>query len=82
MLDISEATQIIAKELPNSPIQTHIVYNGLYVFRVRHPTPGEEDLDPFYSVNTQTGAFAEFSIITDGDMSTVISLFQKASLGS
>lgn len=82
MLDISKAKEIMANELPNSPIQTYIVYNELFVFRVRHPNPGEEDLDPFYSVNMNTGDFAEFSIITDGDIRTVTALFQKASLGS
>lgn len=82
MLDITEATRIVEKEIPDSPIQSHILYRDLYVFRVRHPHPGEEDLDPFYSVNTATGAFAEFSIITDGDIREVTTLFQKASLGS
>ena len=82
MLDISEAKLIMEKQLPDSPIQSYILYKGLYVFRVRHPNPGEEDLDPFYSVDITTGAFAEFSIITDGDIREVTTLFQKASLGS
>lgn len=32
-------------------------------------------MDPFYSVDIQTGEFRDFSIITDGDISEINNLF-------
>lgn len=78
MLDINEATKVIKKNIPDGKIQAMITYNDLYIFQVFTDRPFEEEMDPFYSVNQQTGEFRDFSIITDGDPAKVVSLFKAA----
>lgn len=77
MIKPDEATKIIKKNLPNGKIQKSVVYKDLYLFQVFRDAPGEEQVDPFYSVNQKTGEFKEFSIITDGNISEVNDLFEK-----
>jgi hypothetical protein len=78
MLDIKEATKIVNKALPGDPINTYVEYENLFIFQVFSKRPMEEQMDPFYSVNRETGEFRDFSIITDGNISEINSLFQQA----
>ena len=78
MLDIKEATKIVQKALPGWKIQAHVDYKNLYLFQVFSNEPEEEEFDPFFSVNKETGEFSDFSIITDGNTSEIISLFVEA----
>ena len=36
-------------------------------------------MDPFYSVNINTGEFRDFSILTDGDIGEITNLFNSKS---
>lgn len=78
MPDLLEATQIVRNNIPNGKIQCWIIYRDLYLFQVFTDLPFEEDMDPFYSVNMNTGEFKDFSIITDGDIAEITSLFENA----
>lgn len=79
MLDINQATEIVKNQLPNGKIQARVVYRDLYLFQVFGDDPLEGQMDPFYSVNKETGEFSEFSLLTDGDISEVVSLFKETS---
>lgn len=78
MVDIKTAEQIVKKAIPDGAIQAYIEYKGLYVFQVFTTDPGEEELDPFYSVNQKTGEFRDFSVLTDGNMRDISRLFYEA----
>ena len=73
-----EAYDIVKKDVPFGKIQACVEYNGLYLFQVFDSRPGEEEMDPFYSVNKDTRELKEFSLFTDGDMTQVVSLFKQA----
>lgn len=77
MLNVREATVIAHENHPDGDIQTVVVYKGLYLFRIFNDNPGEQEMDPFFSVDMETGEFKEFSILTDGDISEVTSLFTE-----
>lgn len=78
MLNSNDAKKIINENLPGWRIQSFITYNGLYVFKVYNDDPLEGEMDPFYSVNMHTGEFRDFSVITDGDIDEIFSLFKEA----
>lgn len=75
MLDINQAIDVVKSKNPDGSIQSAIEYNGLYVFMVFGDDELEGQMDSFYSVDIQTGEFRDFSIITDGDISEINSLF-------
>lgn len=75
MLSSREAINIVNKAIPGGTIKAWVVYKNLFLFQVFTLNPYEEDQDPFYSVNMNTGEFLEFSVITDGDISEISSLF-------
>lgn len=74
MLNSAEALAQVKKTLPEVKIQTWTEYRQLYLVRVKYPYPGEEDFDPFFSVNKVTGEIRDFSVITDGDLSEISAL--------
>jgi hypothetical protein len=78
MLSSADATKIVRREFPEGKIQAWIVYKDLYLFKIFSKDPGEEELDPFYSVDKDTGEFRDFSIIADGNINEVLDLFEKA----
>lgn len=78
MLSINDAKKIAKKNIPDGRIISFIVYNGLYVFKVFTDDEYEGQMDPFYSVNIETGEFRDFSILTDGDFDQLIDMFLKA----
>lgn len=75
MLDKNQAEAALKQALPTARIQDSIKYRNVYLFRVHLPSPGEEDYDPFFSVDEQTGEVRDFSVITDGDISEIAALF-------
>lgn len=42
-------------------------YENLWLFKIDLGLYGEEGMDPFVSVNKETGELAEFSVVTDAD---------------
>lgn len=78
MLDQSTAQKRLKKALPNGKVQAVVTYKDLYLFQVFDDDPDEGEYDPFYSVNRQTGEVREFSILTDGDISEITTLFLEA----
>lgn len=75
MLSPQEATLITKRSLPDGQIQKVIRHEGLYIFQIFTKNVFEEELDPFYSVNCETGDFREFSILTDGNIEKLTALF-------
>lgn len=78
MLNLKDAEVLIKKAIPGGKIQASVVYRNLYLFQVFTLNPGEETMDPFYSVNRQTGEVRDFSVLTDGDLSEITILFLAA----
>ena len=78
MLSIKQAVNTVKKTLPDGRIDSMIVYNGLYIFKVFTEDELEGQMDPFYSVNIETGEFRDFSIITDGNISEIVKLFNES----
>lgn len=78
MLNIQDATKIVSENYPGGKIQNYVSYKNLYLFQIFNDNPFEEEMDPFFSVNRETGDFKEFSILTDGDTSEIVSLFEEA----
>lgn len=76
-VNLRQAMDIIRKQLPGAKIEAQITYQNFYIFRVLRNEPGEENFDPFYSVDQRTGEFRDFSILTDGVGSEVVKLFDK-----
>lgn len=81
MLSKSEAISIAKKAIPEGRVDTVVEYKDLYLLQIFEDRPGEEDMDPYYSVNRSSGEFRDFSIITDGDPSEIADLFIKAKQG-
>ncbi len=78
MFNLDKATDVVKKTFPEGKITSNIEYKNLYIFQVFNPFPGEEGMDPFFSVNKQTGEIRDFSIITDGDTRELTKLFLEA----
>lgn len=81
MLNIEQATKIVRKTFPEGKILSSIDYKNVYIFKIYLPLPEEEGMDPFFSVNKQTGEFRDFSILTDGDITEITELFIKTEKG-
>lgn len=80
MLSIKQAVRIVQKNLPTWRIESAILYKNSYVFKVFNDDELEGAMDPFYSVNAETGEFRDFSIITDGDIREIARLFNEHDL--
>ena len=78
MLSVKQAVNIVKNNIPTGNIESMIIYNGLYVFKVFVDDELEGQMDPFYSVNMKTGEFRDFSIITDGNTSEIVKLFNES----
>lgn len=78
-VSLQKAINIVKKNIPNGKIDASIRYRDLYLFKVFIDNGFEKDMDPFYSVNINTGEFRDFSILTDGDTGEIINLFNSKS---
>jgi hypothetical protein len=78
-VNLEKAIGIVKKNIPEGKIDAHIRYHDLYLFRVFMDNGLEKGMDPFYSVNVNTGEFRDFSILTDGDIDEILDLFNSDS---
>ena len=78
-VSLQKAINIVKKNIPNGKIDASIRYRDLYLFKVFIDNGFEKDMDPFYSVNINSGEFRDFSILTDGDTGEIINLFNSKS---
>lgn len=78
-VSLQNAINIVKKNIPNGKIDAAIRYRDLYLFKVFIDNGFEKEMDPFYSVNINTGEFRDFSILTDGDTGEIINLFNSKS---
>lgn len=78
-VSLQNAIDIVKKNIPNGKIDASIRYRDLYLFKVFIDNGFEKDMDPFYSVNINTGEFRDFSILTDGVTGEIINLFNSKS---
>lgn len=71
MLTEIEARVIAMKNVaPGSKFVQSETYKNFYIFLIIGPDPVEGKLDPFFSVDKETGAFRDFSI-TDGGLELI-----------
>lgn len=77
MLNIDDATRLAKVAYPAGRIQKHVEYRDLFVFQIFSDLPGEEEMDPYFSVDRNTGEFKDFSIFTDADPEEITALFTK-----
>lgn len=78
MLSLEEASKKVLEHLPDGTINASIKWNDNYLFSVYTSDPIEGELDPFYAVNVETGAFSGFSIVGDEDTSGILEAFETA----
>lgn len=78
-VSLQKAINIVKKNIPNGKIDASIRYRDLYLFKVFIDNGFEKEMDPFYSVNINTGEFRDFSILTDGDIGEITNLFNYKS---
>lgn len=78
-VSLQKAINIVKKNIPNGKIEASIRYRDLYLFKVFIDNGFEKEMDPFYSVNINTGEFRDFSILTDGDIGEITNLFNSKS---
>lgn len=78
-VSLQKAINIVKKNIPNGKIDASIRYRDLYLFKVFIDNGFENEMDPFYSVNINTGEFRDFSILTDGDIGEITNLFNSKS---
>lgn len=78
-VSLQKAINIVKKNIPNGKIDASIRYRDLYLFKVFIDNGFEKEMDPFYSVNINTGEFRDFSILTDGDIGEITNLFSSKS---
>lgn len=79
MLTETDARRIAHEAIPEGRIETIVAYRDLYLLQIFIDEDAEEgQMDPFYSVNQQTGELRDFSIINDGDITEITSLFLAA----
>lgn len=71
---LSKAKAQEAIKILGLPVKAWVQYKDVYLFRVEFPFEGEEDFDPFFSVDVNTGEVREFSVLTDGDLSEIAAL--------
>lgn len=61
-ISLEEAEQLVLKNLPEgSKVVGKVDYQGMYLFLAPSPDPFEGYLDPFFSVDPETGYFRDFS---------------------
>ena len=76
MLSKADATAVINKNISGADIQGLIEYQNLYVFKVFTDDPDEGQFDPFYSVDQETGTFAEFPLFLQDNIPAIIDAFE------
>lgn len=62
MLDEAAAIEVVKTKAPNVSFTGPVQHEGYFIFCVPNPDPVEGSMDPFYSVNSISGAFESFSL--------------------
>lgn len=63
----SEALKIAMKHMaPGSKHIMTVEHNNLFIFQINGPDEVEGDLDPFFSVDKNTGVFSDFYLADGG----------------
>lgn len=63
----SEALKIAMKYMaPGSKFIKSVTYKNFFIFHINGPDPVEGDLDPFFSVDKNTGEFSDFYLADGG----------------
>lgn len=70
-LSLFDAMAAFKNFYPEASILSWTIYHNLYLFRVRRFEVGEEDWDPFFSVNIADGEVREFSVLADGNLNDI-----------
>lgn len=80
MLSFEDASKIVEQNAPGK-IKAAVKYKKLYIFQVIDDDDEVEgSMDPFYSVDSESGAFSDFSILTDIDISEFANLMKNHNL--
>lgn len=78
MFNEIQAKMLVEKEHPGSKAEVCVKYKDLYLVRIKHADPDEQNYDPFFSVDPNTGEVRDFSVITDGNILEISDLFTRA----
>jgi len=78
MLSETEARDVLLESIPDATIEAVVKYQGLYLFRIRRQDEGEENYDPFFTVDPVTAVVQDFDVMNDGDISEIARLFEEA----
>lgn len=80
MLSFEDASKIIEQNALGK-IKAAVKYKKLYIFQViDDDDEAEGPMDPFYSVDSESGAFSDFSVLTDIDISEFADLMENDNL--
>jgi hypothetical protein len=78
MLNIEEARTRIATYPGVAQVRAAVEYGDVYLLRVEFLASGEQNYDPFFTVDKETGAVNEFSVLHDGNIGEITMLFLAA----
>lgn len=81
MLTKDQAAIKFKKVLPDREIRAIVPYKNVYLVKAFSNVPFEEEMDPFFFVDKETGAIGEFSVLTDGDPKEIGEAFAQANQG-
>jgi len=77
VISLQEASTIIKQNIVDGSINAAIKWEDNWLFSVYTSDIDEGELDPFYAVNRETGAFSGFSIVGDQDTSGILEAFSE-----
>lgn len=63
MISVEKAKQIVRDNLPYCKIEQVFPYKGQYIILASTSDSLEGNMDPFYSVDMETGKFKDFPIL-------------------
>jgi len=81
MLNELEALASFKQSYSSTTPKKIITFNGLFlIFAPRKGDPMEGDMDPYYSVDMNTGEARDYSIYRDGHAAEIVQMFVEAPL--
>jgi len=78
VININSAIRIVKQNIPEGVIKSYVIYKNLYIFIVFTPDLYEGQMDPYYSVDINTGEFRDFPYLQPHIFAEVMALFEKA----
>lgn len=77
MLSRTEAKDLLTFKYPGVRVESGVSFDDVWVFRAFLPLGGgEENMNPFLSVDKTTGETNDFSITASGDPVRLMNLFK------